>query len=125
MEKASNFCMGQVDPGKVKKLKITLEAVFGKVAIIESLTTGQTLEFLPLDLSGKSPLFITIGENLKRFGDKLPNYKKISESKNNARTCVILQDRESPRDFISEHNNPDFFLNIDTGELFISGLQKW
>lgn len=121
MEQNDVFLMGEVDPSKKEKLKSLTKKLWGIELDGGSQAGPSTLEFLPMELKGESPLFIMVAKSFARMSNgEIPGYKKVSASKNNCRTGVILQDRESPMHFSTDENKPDFFINIDTGELFFS-----
>lgn len=120
MDSNTVFFMGQIIDTKMKKLKDRFKTLFGpNLTFVEAVSGISAIEFMPLNLRGESPLFVMVGANFRLASDdQVPDYKKVSESKNNCRTCVILQDEETPLNYGTRSNTPDFFFNIDTNQIF-------
>lgn len=77
-----------------------------------------TIEMLPLTgMSGSSPVFLLVGGCT--FDEGNPNYKKVSESKNNCRVGVIITEGESQDIYLEDENYPDFFILLEKKEMVI------
>ncbi len=116
METNSVFFMGELNDQEKNDLNSICKKIWNTdVETVASKTSAKTLEFLPLELRGPSPVFL-FSENL--FFDfeqekKSLSYPNIKESKNNCLIGVILLNDDKKEYFcLGKENNPDFFISL-------------